>query len=57
MSELEFYEQINLADNGGLEIEDVSQVGSATPAGNQFEFYNRIALNNAGELKIVITNP
>jgi len=57
MNKREFFEQIELADNGGLEVEDVTQVGTATPALDQYGFYSRIALNNNGELKIVITNP
>lgn len=57
MNKKEFMENVKLADDGSLEIEVVTQVGVASTPENQYEFYKKIALNDDGHVKIIITNP
>lgn len=56
MNKKEFMENVKLSDDGLLEVEQNTQVGSATTVENQYEFYKKIALNEDGQVKIVIVN-
>lgn len=55
-SQKEFYEEVSLTDNGKVEMESTTQVGSATNPDNQYEFFKKIKLNDDGSISVVITN-
>jgi hypothetical protein len=55
-SQKEFFEEVSLTDDGRVEMESVSQVGVAAPAKNQYDFFNKIKLNDNGSISVVITN-
>jgi hypothetical protein len=56
MNKFEFFQNVQLADNGAVEVVSVTGLTDATiyTPGNQKEFFDNIELDENGKLKIYI---
>lgn len=56
MNKFEFFQNIQLAENGAVEVVSVSGMtdSTITTPGNQEEFFSQIQLDENGKLKVYI---
>ena len=56
MNKFEFFQNVQLANNGAVEVVSVSGMtdSTITTPGNQEEFYSQIQLDEDGKLKVYI---